>query len=57
MLLPLFDSYGYPPPVNVLNQIIRGIYLEYQNQKKNYCASYCLNVLYPKQFIGFKMQL
>ena len=29
-----FDSYGCPPPTNILNQIKKGIYSEYQIQKK-----------------------
>ena len=38
-----FDSYGYPPPTNILNHIKKGIYSEYQIQKNgSYCAAYCL---------------
>lgn len=50
-----FDSYGCPPPKNVLNQINKGTYSEYQIQKNDsYCAAYCLYVLYLTQIIGFK---
>ena len=50
-----FDSYGCPPPVNVINQIGKGTYSEYKIQKDDsYCASYCLYVLYLTQIIGFK---
>ena len=50
-----FDSYGCPPPVNVINQIGKGTYSEYKIQKDDsYCASYCLYVLYLTQVIGFK---
>ena len=48
------DSYGCPPPTNILNHIKKGIYSEYQIQEllqKNdsYCAAYCLYVLYLTQ--------
>ena len=50
-----FDSYGCPPPKNVVNQINKGTYSEYQIQKNDsYCAAYCLYVLYLTQIIGFK---
>ena len=51
-----FDSYGCPPPVNIINQIgTEGVYSEYQIQKDDsYCAAYCLYVLYLTQIIGFK---
>ena len=54
-----FDSYGCPPPTNILNHIKKGIYSEYQIQEllqKNdsYYAAYCLYVLYLTQLIGFK---
>ena len=54
-----FDSYGCPPPLNILSFIKSGIYSEYQIQEllqKNdvYCAAYCLYVLYLTQIIGFK---
>ena len=50
-----FDSYGCPPPTNILNHIKKGISSEYQNQKNdNYCAAYCLYVLYLAIIIGFK---
>ena len=50
-----FDSYGCPPPTNVVNQFKKGIYSEYQTQKNDsYCAAYCLYVLYLTQIIGFK---
>ena len=51
------DSYGCQPPVNVMNQINRGIYSEYQIQKNDsYCAVvlYCLYVLYPTQGMGLQ---
>ena len=38
-----FDSYGCPPPTNILNHTKKGIYSEYQIQKTDsYCAAYCL---------------
>ena len=50
-----FDSYGCPPPTNILNHINNGIYSEYQIQKNDsYCAAYCLYVLYLANIIGFK---
>ena len=50
-----FDSYGCPPPTNILNHIKKGIYSEYQIQTNdNYCAAYCLYVLYLTNIIGFK---
>ena len=50
-----FDSYGCPPPLNIMKQIKNGFYSEYQIQKKDsYCAAYCLYVFYLTQIIGFK---
>ena len=50
-----FDSYGCPPPTNILNHIKKGICSEYQIQTDDsYCAAYCLYVLYLTQTIGFK---
>ena len=50
-----FDSYGCPPPTNILNHIKKGIYSEYRIQKDDsYCAAYCLYVLYLTNIIGFK---
>ena len=50
-----FDSYGCPPPTNILNHIKKGIYSEYQIQTNDsYCAAYCLYVLYLTKVIGFK---
>ena len=50
-----FDSYGSPPPTNILNHIKKGIYSEYQIQTDDsYCAAYCLYVLYLTNIIGFK---
>ena len=50
-----FDSYGCPPPLNILSFIESGFYSEYQIQKNDsYCAAYCLYVLYLTQIIGFK---
>ena len=50
-----FDSYGCPPPTNILNQIKKGIYSEYQIQKNDsYCAAYCLYILFLTQILGFK---
>ena len=50
-----FDSYGCPPPINILNYLWIGQYSEYQIQKNDsYCAAYCLYVLYLTQSIGFK---
>ena len=35
-----FDSYGCPPPTNILNHTKKGIYSEYQIQKNDsYCAA------------------
>ena len=49
-----FDSYGCPPPTNILSLIKKGIYSEYQIQTDDsYCAVYCLYVLYLTQIIGF----
>ena len=50
-----FDSYGCPPPTNILNHIKNGIYSEYQIQTNDsYCAVYCLYTLYLTNKIGFK---
>ena len=61
-----FDSYGCPPPVNIINQNgegvykpgglpAKGLYSEYQIQKDDsYCAAYCLYILYLTQTLGFK---
>ena len=54
-----FDSYGCPPPTNILNQIKdkygECIYSEYKIQKNDsFCASYCLYVLYLTSLVGFK---
>ena len=50
-----FDSYGCPPPVNIMSFINNGFYSEYHIQTDDsYCAAYCLYVLYRTQFIGFK---
>ena len=50
-----FDSYGCPPPTNILNHINNGIHSEYQIQKNDsYCAAYCLYVLYLTNTTGFK---
>ena len=54
-----FDSYGCPPPQNILSHIKSNykkcIYSEYQIQKHDkLCASYCLYVLYLYHFLGFK---
>ena len=50
-----FDSYGCPPPTNILNHIKKGFYSEYQIQKNDsYCAAFCLHVLYLTQSMGFK---
>ena len=41
-----FDSYGFAPPVNIENQVKKGIFSEYQIQKDDsFCAAYCLYVL------------
>ena len=49
-----FDSYGCPPPTNILNHIKKGIYSEYQIQTDDsYCAEYCLYVFYLTQIIRF----
>ena len=38
-----FDSYGCPPPLNIMKQIKNGFYSEYQIQKNDsYCLAYCL---------------
>ena len=50
-----FDSYGCPPPTNILNYITKGVFSEYQIQKNDsYCAAYCLDVLFLTHLIGFK---
>ena len=54
-----FDSYGCPPPKNILNTIKSKygecIYSEYKIQKDDsLCASYCLYVLYLSRKLGFK---
>ena len=57
----LFDSYGCPPPTNILNHmrcqlccINDGIYSEHQIQKNDsYCAACCLYVLYLRNILGF----
>ena len=50
-----FDSYGCPPPTNILNHINNGIHSEYKYQKNDsYCAAYCLYVLYLTNTTGFK---
>ena len=50
-----FDSYGCPPPTNILNHNKKGIYSEYQIQTDDsYCAAYCLYILFLTQIIGFK---
>ena len=50
-----FDSYGCPPPINIMSFINRGCYSEYKIQKDDsYCAAYCLYVLYLTNIIGFK---
>ena len=52
-----FDSYGCPPPTNILNLNNKGINSKYQIQKYNsFCAAFCLYVLYLTQCLGFKMQ-
>ena len=50
-----FDSYGCPPPTNILNHNNNGTHLEYQVQTNDsYCAAYCLYTLYLTQILGFK---
>ena len=50
-----YDSYGCPPPTNILNHINNGIYSETQIQTNDsYCAAYCLYTLYLTQILGFK---
>ena len=50
-----FDSYGCPPPLNIMSFLNNGFYSEYQIQTNdNYCAAYCLYVLYLTNIIGFK---
>ena len=50
-----FDSYGCPPPLNIMSFINNGIYSEYQIQTNDsYCAAYCLYTLYLTNKIGFK---
>ena len=40
-----FDSYGCPPPINIMQFIGKGCYSEYKIQKDDsYCAAFCLNV-------------
>ena len=41
-----FDSYGCPPPRNMMSFINKGFYSEYHIQSKDsYCAAYCLFVV------------
>ena len=54
-----FDSYGCPPPLNIMSFLNNGFYSEYQNQEilqKNdsYCAAKCLYMLYLTNMIGFR---
>ena len=54
-----FDSYGCPPPLNIMSFIAKlhksGIYSEYRIQTNDsYCAAYCLYTLYLTQILGFK---
>ena len=50
-----FDSYGCPPPLNIMSFINNGFYSEYQIQTDDsYYAAYCLYVLYLTTIIGFK---
>ena len=54
-----FDSYGCPPPQNILHHIKNNfkkcVYSTYQIQNlDSLCASYCLYVLYFSQVLGFK---
>ena len=50
-----FDSYGCPPPLNIMSFLNNGFYSEYQIQTDDsYCAAYCLYVLYFTNIIGFK---
>ena len=50
-----FDSYGCPPPTNILNHMKNDNYSEYQIQKDDsYCAVYCLCFIY--QLWALKMQ-
>ena len=52
-----FDSYGCPPPINIMKQTKNCLYSEYQFQKNDsYCAAYCLYILYITQHMGLKMQ-
>ena len=50
-----FDSYGCPPPLNIMSFINFGFYSEYQLQNNDsYCATYCLYVFHLTNIIGFK---
>ena len=50
-----FDSYGRPPPLNIMSFIKNGFHSEYQIQSNDsYCAAYCLYVLYLTNIFGFK---
>ena len=50
-----FDSYGCPPPLNLMSLLNNGFYSEYQIQTDDsYCAAYCLYVLHLTNIIGFK---
>ena len=50
-----FDSYGCPPPLNIVSFLNNGFYSEYQIQKNDsYFSAYCLYVLYLTNIIGFK---
>ena len=50
-----FDSYGCPPPLNIMSFIKSGIYSEFKIQKNDsYCAAYCSYILLLTHLIGFK---
>ena len=52
-----FDSYGCPPPTNILNHIKKGIYSEYQIQKNHrYCAAIVYTFHFSHKFWASKVQ-
>ena len=50
-----FDSYGCPPPLNIMSFINNGFYSECHFQKNDGCyAAYCLYILFLTHLFGFK---
>ena len=50
-----FDSYGCPPPTNILNHIKKRYLFGISNSdRRQLLSAYCLYVLYLTKIIGFK---